>query len=305
MTNCGMSSENCCTSQEVPGGTFYRTYTNSGGGPTGEADPATVSNFRLDKYLVTVGRFRQFVAFWNQGVGYLPAAGSGKHTHLNGGQGLVNVGVDAGTMYEPGWAVLDYSKVEPTDSNLACDLGATWTPSAGSNENVPITCVNWYEAYAFCMWDGGFLPSEAEWEFAAAGGNQQREYPWGSTALGTSNQYAIYACNYPNGPGDAGNGLCSGVAITAPVGTATLGVGVWGQLDLSGDAWEWNLDAEDAYVDPCADCADLSTTGSRVVRGGGAGTDAESLVSLLSSSRASLAAIGRNPGQGLRCARSP
>jgi hypothetical protein len=31
-------------------------YANDGGGPTGEADPATVSDFRLDKYLVTVGR---------------------------------------------------------------------------------------------------------------------------------------------------------------------------------------------------------------------------------------------------------
>jgi len=61
MTNCGACQESCCTSREVEGGTYYRTYTNSGGGPTGEANPATVSSFRLDKYEVTVGRFRQFV----------------------------------------------------------------------------------------------------------------------------------------------------------------------------------------------------------------------------------------------------
>jgi len=62
--NCGpggSGTESCCTSLEVTGGTYYRTYTNDGTGPTGEADPATVSSFRLDKYLVTVGRFRQFV----------------------------------------------------------------------------------------------------------------------------------------------------------------------------------------------------------------------------------------------------
>jgi formylglycine-generating enzyme required for sulfatase activity len=37
------------------------------------------------------------------------------------------------------------------------------TSSAGSKENLPINCVNWWESYAFCIWDGGFLPSEAEW----------------------------------------------------------------------------------------------------------------------------------------------
>jgi hypothetical protein len=55
MTNCGAASESCCTSLEVAGGTYYRTYTNSGSGATGEADPATVSSFSLDKYLVTGG----------------------------------------------------------------------------------------------------------------------------------------------------------------------------------------------------------------------------------------------------------
>ncbi|MGO9835775.1 MAG: SUMF1/EgtB/PvdO family nonheme iron enzyme [Polyangiaceae bacterium] len=34
-----------------------------------------------------------------------------------------------------------------------------------------IDCVNWYESYTFCIWDGGFLPSEAEWEYAAGGGS--------------------------------------------------------------------------------------------------------------------------------------
>ena len=67
---------------------------------TAEGDPATVSGFRLDKYLVTVGRFRQFVEIWNGGAGYAPSAGSGKHTYLNGGRGLANV-ASSGT-YELG-----------------------------------------------------------------------------------------------------------------------------------------------------------------------------------------------------------
>src|ERR1700685_3490361 len=70
-------ADSCCTSLEVAGGTYYRTYVNSGSSPTGESDPATVTGLRLDKYPVTVGRFRQFVNAWNGGAGYLPPAGAG------------------------------------------------------------------------------------------------------------------------------------------------------------------------------------------------------------------------------------
>jgi sulfatase modifying factor 1 len=319
MTNCGpggSGTESCCTSLEVEGGTYFRTYdlTDEGlanppadGGPTGEADPATVSSFRLDKYLVTVGRFRQFVNAVlppDGGAGWLPPAGSGKHVHLNGGQGLVNVGVpvDAGVAYEPGWVATDDGNVAPTDANLttACLVpehgGATWTASAGGNENLPITCTNWYEAYAFCIWDGGFLPSEAEWEYAAAGGSQQREYPWGSAAPGTANQYAIYGNYYPSGTQSS-----AGVANIAPVGTATLGVGLWGQLDLEGDMFEFVLDTYALYVDPCVDCANLGAV-YRLTRGDWYGGGDEQ--PLLPPFR-SVTLGGRGSGVGIRCARTP
>jgi hypothetical protein len=78
------------------------------GGPTAEADPANVSGFRLDKYLVTVGRFRQFVSAWDNGAGYMPLAGSGRHVFVNGGRGLENSG-EPGT-YETGWAATDWNK---------------------------------------------------------------------------------------------------------------------------------------------------------------------------------------------------
>jgi formylglycine-generating enzyme required for sulfatase activity len=280
MTDCGVSHENCCTSLLVTGGTYYRTYDPAvidagvyagvslaaDGGPSGEADPATVSSLRLDKYEVTVGRFRQFVDAWN--AGWLPATGSGKHTSLNGGQGLLNISApaDGGVTYELGWIFTDNSQIAPTNANLSCDPNyATWTTVAGTHEELPINCVNWYEAYAFCIWDGGFLPSEAEWEYGAAGGSQQREYPWGSMDPGATNQYAIHGdtvdtlppsnCTYPTGALVP----CTGVLNIAPVGTATLGVGLWGQLDLVGNVFQWTLDLMDVDYHPCTDCARLMT----------------------------------------------
>jgi formylglycine-generating enzyme required for sulfatase activity len=286
---------------EVTSGTYYRTYANYGSGPTGQANPATVSGFRLDKYLVTVGRFRQFVnAVLPPGgaAGWLPAAGSGKHTHLNGGLGLVNVAAGAAIAYETGWVDADDARVAPTDTHLAaCSPFLTWTNSAGENENLPINCANWYEAYAFCIWDGGFLPSEAEWEYAAAGGSQQREYPWGSTDPGTASRYAIYGCYYPDGVG-----ICSGFTNIAPVGTAIVGAGLWGQLDLAGDVWEWNLDADAAYVDPCVDCAYLTATSGRTARGGGFSGDTSSL---LPPVRSSLTPEDGFSDAAFRCARTP
>jgi sulfatase modifying factor 1 len=311
MTNCGpggQGTESCCTSLGVTGGTYYRTYgSDADGGATGLGDPATVSSFRLDKYLVTVGRFRQFVNAVlppGGGAGWLPVAGSGKHSHLNGGNGLNATGAG----YEPGWVAMDDSNVGPSNTNLACSVAyGTWTNTAGSNESLPMTCVNWYEAYAFCIWDGAFLPSDAEWAYAAAGGNEQRQHPWGSTDPGTNNQYAIYGCFYPNGAGDAGVGNCTGVANIASVGTASLGAGPWGQVDLVGDVFEWDLDWAGSYT-ACSDCADVVADSGRlpstqrVFRGG----DYVSAAYVLGpSTRGGAPPKDRLNGFGFRCARTP
>jgi sulfatase modifying factor 1 len=310
MSDCGSNKESCCASLLTTGGTYYRTYdpisgggveVSPDGGPTGEADPATVSTFRLDEYDVTVGRFREFVnaVLPAIGAGWTPATGSGKHTHLNGGQGLSNS--ESGAGYEPGWNASDDSNIAPTDTNLMCDPNyATWTSTAGTQENLPINCVSWWEAYAFCIWDGGFLPSEAEWEYAAAGGNQQREYPWGAAAPGAASQYAIYNCYYPNG-----SGMCSAVDTQniAPVGTAVAGGGLFGQLDLAGNVWQWTLDWYATSYAPCSDCADTMASAYRVFRGGSFNLDT---AALLPSVTFYFGPPGyRSPLNGFRCARTP
>lgn len=322
-STCGANDESCCTSLMVTGGPFFRTYTNSGDDVTGKADAATVSSYRLDKYEVTLGRFRKYVEYLENG-GSPPAAGSGKHAHLNAGQGLTDSG-NAGT-FETGWDASWNSKIpsgtgateiwkagltsQGAIAGSGCQIYGTWTDTVGENEELPITCTNWYESYAFCIWDGGFLPSEAEWKYAAAGGDEYRRFPWGSMNPGSENQYAIYDCCYPSGECNATSGrdTCTGVVNASPVGFAALGAGRYGQLDLSGGVFEWTLDRfTNRYVSPCEDCAYLTGSGTnRVLPGGGFHTPLTPI--LLSSNRQSVSWDADFRGDyavGFRCARSP
>jgi sulfatase modifying factor 1 len=307
MTNCGAGTACCCTSLEVTGGSYSRTYRYHGGSLF-TSDPASVSSFRLDEYEVTVGRFRQFVTAWNSGSGWLPAPGSGKHAHLNGGNGLANSASPGG--YEAGWHASDDALIALTDTNLTCGgttPGATWTSAAGSPENMPMTCASWYEAYAFCIWDGGFLPSEAEWGYAAAGGSEQRKFPWGGTPPGGESHYAIFGCQYPDAgycTYDAGYIIRPGTS--APVGTPTLGAARWAQLDLAGNEWEWTLDVPAAFVSPCTDCAYLAVTpDGRMFRGGAWFNTTTEIMSSFRDYIDFSPPTTRSTAIGVRCARSP
>jgi formylglycine-generating enzyme required for sulfatase activity len=224
-----------------------------------------------------VGRFRNFVAAYTQNM---TPAGSGKNAH------------DLGA--NPGWNLLWNARLPASAAALGTALqcpSATYTPASGANESKPVTCVSWYEAYAFCIWDGGRLPTEAEWNFAAAGGSEERAYPWGAPV--PDDTRAVFC-----------PGSCSKVLA---VGTkAPSGNGKWGQADLVGNVWEWNLDV---YANPypkaaCNDCANAPADSSepRVFRGGSAGNDASFL---LGATRYSRAPGDHNGFVGLRCARTP
>jgi formylglycine-generating enzyme required for sulfatase activity len=201
-----------------------------------------------------------------------------------------------GQPYEPGWTGLaEDVLIAATSANLeSCGSTSTWSNSPGSNESLPINCVNWFEAYAFCIWDGGFLPSEAEWEYAAAGGGGpqgQRLYPWGSvdpsSEPGYPYAYAVYEAT-----------------SLYPVGTTFLGAARWGQFDMVGQVWEWTLDVDQAYVG-CTDCVELSsspTAASKAIRGSNYHNGTEFLTV---TSTYPFDPTKRDSGIGLRCARTP
>lgn len=287
-STCGRNADDsCCTSLPVAGGAFYLA---------NDADyEAEISNFRLDKYEVTVGRFRKFVdAVVN---GWRPVAGAGKHTHLNSGQGLSNSGTGGG--YEPGWDVawnvddathrMHASKAS-WDTSLTCGATATWTSDTGDNETSPVGCVNWYQAAAFCIWDGGFLPSEAEWNYAAAGGAEQRFYPWSNPPNSTSINCA-----------NAHYSECITNELVF-VGTLPAGDGRFGQSDLSGNVAEWTLDWFATYASSCNNCTNATPGTNRIRRGGSVSAGSNNVSSV---TRGSVLPETTVSSGGLRCARTP
>jgi formylglycine-generating enzyme required for sulfatase activity len=151
------------------------------------------------------------------------------------------------------------------------------------------------------VWDGGYLPTEAEWNYATAGGSEQRAYPWSSPQSSLTidcsyaNYYATAFCvNPPTGAVDR-------VGSESPKGD-----GKWGHADLAGNVSEWTLDYCNAtlptYTNPCSDCANLSATTARCVRGG----DWASVVAYVrGANRGVTGPDSSSFSIGVRCARPP
>lgn len=128
----------------------------------------------------------------------------------------------------------------------------------------PVIHVNWHEADAWCRWAGRRLPSEAEWEMAAAtvpladGGVslRKRRYPWGDQA--------------PRA--DLAN-LDGCLLGTADVAAFPKGDSAWGCRQMLGNVWEWTASAFEPYPGFSPDAyEDYSAPwfGSRKVLRGGA-----------------------------------
>lgn len=272
---CGPAgNDSCCNSPSIPAGTF-----NRGNDPS---YTATLSDFRLDAYEITVGRFRKFVAAYTQNM---TTSGAGKNP---------NNPSDAG--WNPAWNASLPADQEALESAVQCGDPKYRTWTAG-NDNLPMNCINWFQAQAFCIWDGGRLPTDAEWNYAAAGGAQQLNYPWGNAMPAADAKLVIYGC-YWNGTGS-----CTGVSNLAPVGSVSAGNGRWGHADLAGNLREWAQDWYADYPAVCNNCAHATDTLSgRVLRSGGFRSAASNMVS---SWRTTYTPDFADDLGGARCARNP
>jgi formylglycine-generating enzyme required for sulfatase activity len=130
-------------------------------------------------------------------------------------------------------------------------------PSWFSGDNKPVEGVSWYDAVSFCEAVGGFLPTEAQWEFAARGGNNSNGYIYsGSNNL---DEVGWYWSNSSSGTKDVGQKKPNELGI----------------YDMSGNVWEWCSDWYGSYPGTVTDPTGPSSGSNRVIRGGSWGNSEE------------------------------
>ncbi|NGO10287.1 formylglycine-generating enzyme family protein [Streptomyces sp. HC44] len=239
----------------LPGGTFRMgsedADTNPGDGE-GPVREVTVGPFEIDTRAVTNERFAAFV----DATGYRTDAERFGWSYVF-------------ARFLPG----ELRKVSPRPEGTPwwCGVqGALWSAPEGPGSDLsdrwdhPVVHVSWADALAFCRWEGSRLPTEAEWEYAARGGLDQKRFPWGDELTPDGE----HRCNIWQGRFPFRNTAEDGYEGTAPVDA--FPPNGFGLFNTSGNVWEWCADwwGTDHGAGPHVDPTGPDHGPARVMRGG-------------------------------------
>ena len=209
---------------------------NSGYSDEQPVHTVTLDAFYIDKYEVTNSKY---AAYLNEAL----AAGQ--------------IQASSSSVKKDGNELLD---LNDSDCQISYS-GGTFVVDSGK-ENYPVIVVTWYGANEYAIHYGKRLPTEAEWEFAARGGNQSQGYTYsGSNNIGEVAWYRDNSAN-PDNPIYDGKG-------SHTVGTKQANeLGIY---DMSGNVWEWCNDRYDSGYyssSPTNNPQGPASGSTRVLRGG-------------------------------------
>ena len=179
---------------------------------------------------------------------------------------------------------------EDADRNLTTGTDGHYEGFCDASQ--PVVGVTHRDARKFCRWAGGWLPSEAQWEYAARSGPGGRRFPWGNQAATCS-----LAVMNDGGPG-------CGEGRTWPVCSKTEGNSAQGLCDMAGNVREWVEDCwHKRYTGAPADGSAWNHACGEALRIGRGGGWSHKAGYMRASHRYNYSQVNRGISLGFRCAK--